>query len=413
MRQWEDKMLYDEYQEAAIKNIINSDKKIQVLTGGPGRGKTFIIKELISLFDNEIIYLCAPTGKAGRVMEEALSAIQLVNKPSTIHRMLGCMGLDAWTYNEDNRLEADIIIVDESSMVGSLLLARIINSVSEDARIILVGDADQLPPVPAGAPFLDICRQNGKQLVSRLVVNFRQREGSLIADATDRILNRKQILFGQYGKHTLGGGREDDLFFHDLEDKNLIPERALDLCFDWAKDGKEYQILAPQHSGFCGVENINIFMQEKLNPAEKGKREYAVSNFLTLRVGDKVINKKNNYKLDIFNGYVGIIKKISVEGEITVDFDGQTVKIVDKGDIKNLRLAYCLTIHSSQGSEYKNGIVIIHSSHYFMLSNSLLYVAVSRFKECLYIVGNKKGLARAIKNVKSNERNTYLKDILI
>jgi len=405
-------MKFDKHQTTAINNIYSSDKKIIVLTGGPGRGKTTILKELIHLFGNKKIYLTAPTGKAAKVMEEALNGICLINQPMTIHRLLGCQGPGVWHHDENNRLDADIVICDEASMVGSELLARIINGVSENAKLVLVGDADQLPPVPPGCPFRDLCDTDNKSIINKLIVNFRQAEGSLIADACDRVKKRKQILFGRYGQKTLGGTRYDDLFFKGIEDKELIPDIVLDTCRQWADIGMDYQVLSPQHSGVCGVENINKFMQLKLNPAGMGRREYVASAFLTLRVGDKVINKKNNYKLDIFNGYVGRIIKISDDG-IVINFDGQEVMLSDRADIKNLRLAYCLTIHSSQGSEYANGVILMHSSHYFMLSNSLLYVALSRFKERLTVIGNKKGLNRAIKNVKSNNRQTYLGDVLI
>ena len=397
-------MNYDEHQTAAINNIYSNDQKIVVLTGGPGRGKTTILKELIYMFGKKKIYLCCPTGKGAKVMAEALNGVVILNNPMTIHRMLGCQGPGAWLYDENNKLDADVVVCDEASMVGSELLSRIICGVSDSAKIILIGDADQLPPVPPGCPFRDMCDGDN---VNRLIKNFRQAEGSLIADACDRVRKRKQILFGKYGNKTLSGTRYDDLFFKNIEDKELVPNTVYNTCRQWADIGRDFQVLSPQHSGPCGVENINKFLQLKLNPANKDKNEYVVSNFLTLRVGDKVINKKNNYKLDIFNGFVGRI--INIYGqEISVDFDGQMVVLTDRSDIKHLKLAYCLTIHSSQGSEYKYGIIIIHSSHYFMLSNNLLYVAISRFKGQLTIIGNKKGINRALKNIKSNDRQTYI-----
>lgn len=397
-------MFFDKHQTNAINSLTNSSNKISVLTGTPGTGKTTILRELINNLPKHLITLtCCPTGKGSRVMATAIPE----SEPMTIHRMLGCMGPKQWTHTADNRLKADVVIVDEASMVGSELLARIIDGVSEHCRIILVGDMNQLPPVPAGCPFFDICTNNNTKIVNRLIFNFRQSEGSLIANACHRILNKKEIRFGRAGKKTLDSIREDDLFFEDIEDKECIPARILDICKKW----KDYQVLAPQHSGICGVENLNKYLQEQLNPKKIGKTEYKVSNFLTFRLGDKVINKKNNYKLDVFNGYVGFIKKIT-DNQITINFDGQIVKFCERKDIKNLKLAYCLTIHASQGSEYKHGVIVCHSSHYYMLSNSLLYVAVSRFKEKLYIVGNKKGLNHAIKNKQSDERQTYLSEVL-
>ncbi|MBL0732219.1 MAG: AAA family ATPase [Desulfosarcina sp.] len=409
-------LIKDKHQESAVRNLINPPRKISVLTGGPGRGKTTMLKQILealqgtnkSMFGMNVL-LCCPTGKGAKQMQAAIPH----SEPMTIHRMLGCQGPGEWTYNENNRIfGVDCVVCDEASMVGSRLLSRIIDGIDEKAKIILVGDADQLPPVPAGSPFHDICaRIKDPRVVNRLIVNFRQAEGSLIADAADKILNKKSIKFGIPGQHALGGSREDDLFFREIEDKELIPDEVFQLCKGWAAKGEDYQILSPQHSGIAGVENLNKYLQEKLNPASPKKRQKKVSAFLTLRTGDKVINKKNNYKLGIFNGFVGHIVRIDSEG-ILIDFDGEKVMIEEQADLRQIKLAYCLTIHASQGSEYQNGVVICHSSHYFMLSNSLIYVAVSRFKNKLYVVGNKKGLNRAIKNKKSNERQTYLSDVL-
>ncbi len=401
-------MIYDQHQQSAIENLIKLKNKISILRGTPGVGKTHTLKMIIDKLPDKNILLCANTGKAAKVMQEAIPN----SKAQTIHRLLGCCGPGEWTYNENNRLQADVVICDESSMIHSKLLARIIDGISEDAKIILVGDSNQLPPVAAGNPFGDICSNiKNPTIVNTLYTNFRQAEGSLIADAADKILNKKPIKFGIPGQHALGGSREDDLFFREIEDKELIPDDVFQLCKGWAAAGEDYQILSPQHSGVCGVENLNKYLQKKLNPASPKKQQKKVSAFLTLRTGDKVINKKNNYKLGIFNGFVGHIVRIDSEG-ILIDFDGEKVMIEEQADLRQIKLAYCLTIHASQGSEYQNGVVIIHSSHYFMLSNSLIYVAVSRFKNRLYVVGNKKGIKRAIKNKKSNERQTYLSDVL-
>jgi exodeoxyribonuclease V alpha subunit len=399
----------DKHQENAIKNLIHPVRKISVLTGGPGRGKTTILKQMLESLQGMKVLLCCPTGKGAKQMQAAIPG----SEPMTIHRMLGCQGQGEWTYNENNRIfGVDRVICDEASMVGSELLALIINGVDERAKIILVGDADQLPPVPAGSPFHDICAKiKDPRIVNRLIINYRQASGSLMADAADRILNKKPIKFGIPGQRSLGGSRKDDLFFREIEDKDLIPDEVFTLCKGWAAKGEDYQILSPQHSGVCGVENLNQYLQEKLNPAESEKRQKKVSAFLTLRVGDKVINKKNNYKLNIFNGFVGHIVRIDSSG-VLINFDGDQVLIEKQSDLRNIKLAYCLTIHASQGSEYQNGIVVMHSSHYFMLSNSLLYVAISRFKNKLYVIGNRKGINRAIKNKQSDHRQTYLNDVL-
>ena len=410
--------MLDESQVLAVRNISACDG-ISVLTGRPGSGKTTIIKELLKRlwnsgdYEPENTFQACPTGRASKVLDDALSEDaafydQVVNKPATIHRMLGCMG-NTWTYNAKNPLPADLVILDESSMVDSELLARVITSVNPGCRIILTGDADQLCPVGPGQPFKDIV-DYGKN-VSRLTVNHRQRDGSLIANACESIQKGVKLMFGKEGKYTLKGKLEDDLFFEEYGDKENIPERVVELCKGWHKNGEDYQILSPQRNGTVGVENLNNVLQRELNPADREKNEYVVAAWLTIRVGDKVRVTKNNYELKVFNGFIGRVVEIDMLKDITVDFDGQVVTFEKTKDIKTLVLGYCITFHAAQGSQYSKGVIICHSTHSFMLSRNLLYVGVSRFKDQLVIVGDKKGLGRAVRNVISSWRNTYLRDV--
>jgi len=385
-------------------------------------GKTTTIKTILKeIWDNgnsdnfilpDDTQLCSPTGKAAKVLDSALQKDEefyntIKHKPATIHRMLGCHGVQ-WEYDRDNRLECKLIIVDETSMVDSELLARLIYSVSEDCIFILVGDMGQLPPVSAGQPFHDIISLNKPGMINTLNINHRAAEGGMIAYGTDLIRDGRIPKFGIPGGHTLHGVRSDDLFHKKVDDKEEIPAEVLRIIKGWHEQKEDYQVLAPQHSGACGINALNTYLQEELNPGSPGKPELKIYDYV-VRPDDKVINKKNNYKLDIFNGYTGVVLDVGSSGSaMVVDFDGQVVTIDKPEDIKNIKLCYCMSIHASQGSEYQRGVLVIHSSHSYMLSRPLLYVGVSRFKEELWVVGDDKGLRRAVKNNKVSKRQTYL-----
>ena len=416
--------MLDTSQQAALDAITDKNApRVSILTGGPGRGKTYTVEAIVTKIialgkvDPTKIFFAAPTGKAAKVLKEYLnnSPLEVVNEPMTIHRLLGCAGID-WTYNEYNPLNADLLIIDEASMIPSSLMARVLRSISANCKIILVGDADQLPPVEAGCPFLDVVKSNNdkfKAAVSRLTINHRAAEGGMIAAACEEINAGKPPVFGRTGQRTLGGARLDDLFFVEREDKEDIPQAIVDIIQEWHTTGEDYQVLAPQRSGLCGVEALNKHLQLTLNPGGPEKSAIELGRDTILRQGDKVINTKNNYDLNIFNGYIGTILEVDpYDKTMVVDFDGQFVCFDDYNDIKNLQLGYAITIHNSQGSQYKRGVVVIHSSHTYMLSRSLLYVAVSRFKEELHVVGNKRALKTALRNNATQSRNTYLAEML-
>ncbi len=415
-------MILDDSQQQAIDSVLSTDS-LSVITGGPGTGKTTIVKKLLkTLWENDKFhplntYMMTPTGKASKVLHDSLQAdkdfyLNVFNNPGTIHRILGCRG-KVWKYDEFNPLPADLLIIDESSMIDSQLLARVIVSIRPDCKIILCGDAAQLQPVSAGCPFLDICQNKNKLTVSRLNINHRQKQGSLIANACDLIIQGKLPLFGAPNGHTLKKDRPDDLFFHEYEDKLDVPAAVVNLCKTWQENKEDYQVLSPQRTGVCGVENLNKFLQAELNPPAVGKVQLQVAPWLVFRVGDKILNTKNNYDLDIFNGFTGIVKSVNNrDGSLVVDFDGQVVEFCEKKDIRNLVLGYVLTLHKAQGSEFKKGVVVCHTSHFYMLSRSLIYVGVSRFRDELHIVGDMRGLKRAVKNDTAQKRNTFLNEAL-
>lgn len=400
----------DESQERA-RQAVSSNKKLTIITGGPGFGKTFTIRaildDIFAVSRPENVYLACPTGKAAKVLADALG-VSLENEPSTVHRMLGCRG-PQWEFNEHNKLKAEWIILDESSMVDAMLMARIIRSVSDDCRFILVGDKDQLPPVGAGCPFRDIISAGLEDTVFRLEINHRQQEGSLIAHGCSKIIAGEKPVFGKADTYTLGGARWDDLYFVEKEDKEDIPVTVAAIVEEWNDAGDDYCVLAPQKTGKCGVDALNLFLQEHLNPARTGRNQIKGNYGVVLREGDKVMHTRNNYTLGVFNGFTGVIRSIDEEyGAIVVDYDGEDVTYSEKADINELVLGYCISVHKSQGSQYKYGVVACHSSHYYMWSRQLLYTAMSRFKEQLYVVGDNKAIKRAVSNSVDNSRQTYL-----
>lgn len=403
----------DKHQQEAINNIVNSNG-LSALSGSAGRGKTTIVNEIISILindkkvDPELIRICGLTGKCCIVVQEMLT-VELPNKAMTIHRMLGCRGVD-WGYNRDNRLEVEWLIVEESSMIGSELLARLISSVSKGCNIILSGDPQQLFPISAGAPFFDIVTNNIPGISNKLFVNYRQKAGELLGDACERVLNGKSLVSGVTGKCSMTAGVEDNFFIHDVPEKEDVPAAVLSVVSDWFKQKKDWICLAPQHSGDIGITTLNKYLQENLNP-NKGNQLKIYDWFL--RQGDRVKQTKNNYKLGasgIFNGMVGTCISAG-DSMAVINFDGEIVTC-EGSDLKDLTLAYVVSYHSAQGSQYNNVCCVCHSTHYYMLSRQLLYVGVSRARKELHLVSNQKGLKRALKNTAAGSRQTYLNECL-
>lgn len=418
MNLWGVRML-DQSQQAAVDNISKLAHRVSLLIGAGGSGKTFTIQHLLAqLWDDptnditpETTYLAAPTGKAAKVLNDAFteSGFAVHNDAKTIHRMLGFIPGRGWTHNEDNPLNATLVILDEASMVDSLLLYRVISALPKTCILIKVGDENQLPPVAPGQPFTDLINHGPREIINRLTTNHRQQQGSLIATACLSILDGKMPSFGKQGEHTLGGTLEDDLFFIEQDDKEEIPAIVANLCRPWHEQQADYAVLAPQRTGVCGVDNINKYLQEKLNPEADGKPQIKFG-WLTLRLGDRVLQTKNNYDLGVFNGFTGIVIGIDEgAGVMMVDFDGDVITYEMADHIKQLTLGYCMTVHKSQGSQFKKGVLICHSSHYYMWSRSILYTGVSRFRQELYIVGDTRAIKRGLSNVVSGERNTLLK----
>lgn len=392
-------------QKEAIKACLHHG--VLVLTGGPGTGKTTVIKGILSILKAQglKIRLAAPTGRAAKRLSETTR-----QKALTIHRLLEANNLAqddnlqlGFSKDIDDQLDADVIILDEVSMVDIVLMHHFLNAVPDGCRIILVGDTDQLPAVGPGSVLKDIIRSQ-KIPAIRLDEIFRQAQTSMIIQNA-HIINAGRLpdLRKQYS----------DFVFYELNDDTSITQKILDLCTkDLPHEGfnvlKDVQVLSPMHRFLCGVENLNLMLQEQLNP-KKNQDELKYSS-QTFRVGDKVMHIRNNYQKNVFNGDIGFIQDINNE-KLTVDYFDHIVTY-EKNELNELTLAYASSVHKSQGSEYKVVIIPLSTSHYIMLQRNLLYTAITRAKQKVIIIGSKKALMTAVQSNRTQKRYTLLAERL-
>ena len=392
-------------QKEAIKACLHHG--VLVLTGGPGTGKTTVIKGILSILKAQglKIRLAAPTGRAAKRLSETTG-----QKALTIHRLLEANNLAqddnlqlGFSKDIDDQLDADVIILDEVSMVDIVLMHHFLNAVPDGCRIILVGDTDQLPAVGPGSVLKDIIRSQ-KIPAIRLDEIFRQAQTSMIIQNA-HIINAGRLpdIRKQYS----------DFVFYELNDDTSITQKILDLCTkDLPHEGfdvlKDVQILSPMHRFLCGVENLNLMLQEQLNP-KKNQDELKYSS-QTFRVGDKVMHIRNNYQKNVFNGDIGFIQDINNE-KLTVDYFDHIVTY-EKNELNELTLAYASSVHKSQGSEYKVVIIPLSTSHYIMLQRNLLYTAITRAKQKVVIIGSKKALMTAVQSNRTQKRYTLLAERL-
>ena len=392
-------------QKEAIKACLHHG--VLVLTGGPGTGKTTVIKGILSILKAQglKIRLAAPTGRAAKRLSETTG-----QKALTIHRLLEANNLAqddnlqlGFSKDIDDQLDADVIILDEVSMVDIVLMHHFLNAVPDGCRIILVGDTDQLPAVGPGSVLKDIIRSQ-KIPAIRLDEIFRQAQTSMIIQNA-HIINAGRLpdLRKQYS----------DFVFYELNDDTSITQKILDLCTkDLPHEGfnvlKDVQVLSPMHRFLCGVENLNLMLQEQLNP-KKNQDELKYSS-QTFRVGDKVMHIRNNYQKNVFNGDIGFIQDINNE-KLTVDYFDHIVTY-EKNELNELTLAYASSVHKSQGSEYKVVIIPLSTSHYIMLQRNLLYTAITRAKHKVIIIGSIKALMTAVQSNRTQKRYTLLAERL-
>lgn len=392
-------IVYDEVQLAAIQKAL--DSKVMVLTGGPGTGKTTTTQGIIAAFKarHMSILLAAPTGRAAKRMTEATGM-----EAKTIHRLLEYNPMDGYKRNDANPLDGDALIVDECSMIDILLFNNLMKAIPSNMRLILVGDIDQLPSVGAGNVLRDII--DSQQIpVVRLTRIFRQAQTSRI------VMNAHAINAGQFPN--IKNGLDTDFFFIGQEDVDDIVKLIIGLVRDrlpkkYGYPAKEIQVLTPMQRGTVGAGNLNIELQNTLNPSGPS----LARGGYTFRQGDKVMQIRNNYDKNVFNGDIGYITAVNTtERTLSATFDNRVVEY-DITELDEIVLAYAVTIHKSQGSEFPVVVMPVTMKHYVMLQRNLIYTGITRAKKICVLVGTTKALAYAIRNNTVSKRNTKLKERL-
>ena len=406
---------YSAQQENAVRSA--ATERVLLITGGPGTGKTTIVRGILSLYEQMDLkcLLCAPTGRAAKRLSQVTGA-----DASTIHRLLGA-GIDPHTgklffsKDDSDSLQADAIIVDEMSMVDVQLLGSLLLAIPEKARLILVGDPDQLPPVGPGFPFHDILRSGTLPCV-RLTEIFRQAQQSLI------VMNAHRVNRGEMPELR---NTKNDFFFLPCRSEDQVSQTIQGLCATRLPEKmgiapNEIQVLSPTKKGGAGTVYLNKVLQATLNPAAPTKQEKQFGETV-FREGDRVMQIRNNYDIlwkktdgsmvgaGIFNGDVGVISRIDVSTEtLHVTFDDREAEY-EFTQLSELELAYAMTVHKSQGSEYRAVVLSCWNSSQYLLSRSVLYTAITRAKELLIIVGREETVAFMTQNGKVGRRYTGLK----
>ncbi len=390
-------------QVEAVKCV--SDNKIVVITGGPGTGKTTIINAIIRIFSiiKARIMLAAPTGRAAKRMTEATGY-----EAKTIHRLLEySMKKGGFQKNGDSPLDCDLLIIDEASMIDTLLMHHLLKAIPSDATFVLVGDVNQLPSVGAGNILKDIIESKAVPVVELNEIFRQARESSIIVNA--HLINEGKMPNLKSSQEKL-----DDFYFIEQED----PQKVMELIIHLVKERipkrfgfhsiDDIQVLTPMHRGIIGASNLNIELQNALNPGDEG-----VSRFGRLyKINDKVMQIANNYDKEVYNGDIGRIISIDEEAqEARVSMDDREIAY-DYSELDELVHAYAVSIHKSQGSEYQAVVIPIHTQHYILLQRNLLYTGVTRGKKLVVIVGTRKAMAIAVRNNKTQKRYTLLNERL-
>ncbi|GAB5491840.1 MAG: ATP-dependent RecD-like DNA helicase [Phototrophicaceae bacterium] len=389
-----------EQQQGAVTGAMFS--KVSVLTGGPGTGKTTTLKMVINALDLEGFeyMLASPTGRAAKRLGEATE-----REASTIHRLLGFNPqFGGFDHDESNPLETDIVIIDEASMIDLILFFQLLKAIKPGSHLMLVGDIDQLPSVGAGNVLNDVI-DSGVAHVTRLSQIFRQEDDSHIISNAHRI-NQGQMPYTD--------NESSDFYFFNMSDPEEAAEMVVDLVAERLKRKigdydaiQDIQVIAPMYRSPVGVTRLNELLQEALNPA--GRRAEKKLGYKIFRVGDKVMQTKNNYDKEVFNGDIGIIQGIDDdENSIRVAIDGQFIDYDYTDADEQLIHAYCISTHRSQGSEYPIVVMPIMTQHYMMLQRNLIYTAITRAKKMVVLVGTRKAIKIAVDNNNVAERYSGL-----
>jgi exodeoxyribonuclease V alpha subunit len=380
-----------EEQVDALEKILSH--RVVIITGGPGTGKTTLIRSINAIFEvlGKKVLLAAPTGRAARRLSEVTR-----REAKTIHRLLGVNFQDGlFNKNKDNPLDADAVIIDEASMLDTLLMFHLINAIPIAAVLVLVGDVFQLPSIGPGNILSDMIK-SAQTPVFYLKKIFRQAHQSPI------ILNAHRIRNGELPvlKSMDDSEGPSEFYFLEQGDPNKVVSAIVELCTEIIPETfsfdpmREVQVLTPMHKGLVGTTHLNQVLQNALNP----NPVMVETTGTTFKVGDKVMHLKNNYQKDVFNGDIGTINAVDIKEQLfSVDYYGRTVNY-DFTETDEVSLAYAISVHKSQGSEYPAVIVPIMVQHYVLLQRNLLYTAITRGKNLVIIIGTKKALTIALKN---------------
>ncbi len=384
-----------EAQRQTLREMVGS--KVMILTGGPGTGKTTLTKGIVyvAALAGLKVKLAAPTGRAAKRLAEATTV-----EAKTIHRLLGYQGL-TFLHDQDDPLEVDLLVIDEASMLDTPLARRLLLALPDTTRLIVVGDVDQLPSVGPGRVLGDLI-DSGEIPVVRLTEIFRQAQKSLI------VVNAHRVIHGELPVR--GTRAEEDFFAASREDPSAALAEVTDLVVTriHARFGldpiRDIQVLAPMRRGILGVENLNAELQRFLNPRGTAPK-WAGQR---LRRGDRVMQRSNNYDLEVFNGEIGSVTGFDREERLVlIKFDGRVVSYPPR-NLDELELAYAITIHKSQGSEFPCVVIVMHTQHSVMLQRNLLYTAITRGKRLVIVVGNRRALAIATATETTQRRETLL-----
>lgn len=415
-----------------LKKIYNIEKKLSeilyrkkddivIITGGPGTGKTYNIKKYLKEAEEKglLVEICAPTGRAAKRINEVTR-----HEAKTIHRLLECVGnteggvKSYFSRNEDNPLETDVLIVDEMSMVDEHLMYSLMKATPDMTKIILVGDVDQLPSVGAGQVLKDMI-DSGYFEVKRLNIIHRQEEGSNIVKNAHLVNNGEQVDFSE--------NCDDFKFIHKPNDEKIketiktLTKENIPNYFNIGLD--QIQVICPSKKGECGTESLNVMLQDALNPSDVFKNEIKVKDTI-FRVGDKIMQTVNNYNIPydvkdkdgriydrgagIFNGDIGEIIEINEDDRTLIARFEDREAYYDKKDIKDLSLAYAITVHKSQGSEYDVVVMPMTYAPYQLLNRKILYTAMTRAKKCICFVGFEKYFYIMQNSISKTKRNSAL-----
>jgi exodeoxyribonuclease V alpha subunit len=390
-----ERIVLAEAQRQTLREMVAS--KVMVLTGGPGTGKTTLTKGIVYVASlaGLTVALAAPTGRAARRLGEATGV-----KAKTVHRLLGYQG-ETFVHDENDPLEVDLLVIDEASMLDAPLAAHLLRALKDSVRLVIVGDVDQLPSVGPGRVLGDLIESAAVPVV-RLTEIFRQAQKSLI------VVNAHRVIHGRLPEP--GGSRDEaDFFSAHRPDPAAALAEVTDLVADRIANRygfeplRDIQVLAPMRRGLLGVENLNAALQERLNPrgeARKWSRR--------LRSGDRVMQTTNNYELEVFNGEIGTVIGFDSESrKVLVDLEGRIVGYPTQ-NLEELELAYAVTIHKSQGSEFPCVVIVLHDQHRIMLQRNLFYTAITRGKQLVLVVGTRQAVATAVRTETTQRRETLL-----